>query len=78
MMALLRTLWEAWKLVAHAIGKVQARIVFSLFYVVLLGPVALVLRLVADPLCHRHPPASNWRERAAQAGDPWAGARRQF
>ena len=78
MMALLRALWEAWKIVAHAIGRVQARVVFSLFYVVLLGPVALVLRLVADPLRHRHPTESNWRERAAQAGDPWVGARRQF
>jgi hypothetical protein len=74
----LRALWEAWKVVAHAIGKIQARIVFSLFYIVLLGPVALVLRLVSDPLRHRHPAASNWRERAAQADDPWAGARRQF
>jgi hypothetical protein len=74
----LRALWEAWKLVAHAIGKVQARVVFSLLYIVLLGPVAVVLRLVSDPLRHRHPPASNWRARAPQAGDPWAGARRQF
>ncbi len=74
----LRALWEAWKVVAHAIGKIQARIVFSLFYIVLLGPVALVLRLVSDPLRHRHPPSSNWRERTAHTGDPWAGARRQF
>ena len=74
----LRALWEAWKLVAHAIGKVQARLVFSLLYVVLLGPVAVGLRLVADPLRHRHPPASNWRERAAPADDPWVSARRQF
>ena len=78
MMALLRALWEAWKIVAHAIGKVQARVVFSLLYVVLLGPVAVVVRLVADPLRHRHPAASNWRERAAAADDPWDGARRQF
>jgi saxitoxin biosynthesis operon SxtJ-like protein len=78
MMAALRALWEAWKVVAHAIGKIQARIVFSLFYIVLLGPVALVLRLVSDPLRHRHPRSSNWRERAAPTGDPWAGARRQF
>jgi hypothetical protein len=74
----LRALWEAWKVVAHAIGKIQARIVFSLFYIVLLGPVALVLRLVSDPLRHRPPPSSNWRERTAHTGDPWAGARRQF
>ncbi|HMH51196.1 MAG TPA: SxtJ family membrane protein [Candidatus Acidoferrum sp.] len=74
----LRALWEAWKIVAHAIGKIQARVVFSLLYIVLLGPVAVVLRLVADPLRHRHPPTSNWRERSAEAGDPWAAARRQF
>ena len=74
----LRALWEAWKVVAHAIGKIQARIVFSILYIVLLGPVAVVLRLAADPLRHRHPPSSNWRTRGAQAGDPWDGARRQF
>ena len=78
MKATLRALWEAWKIVAQAMGKVQARIVFALLYIVLLGPVAVVMRLVADPLRHRHPPASNWRERAASAGDPWVGARRQF
>ncbi len=74
----LRSLWEAWKGVAHAIGKLQARLVFSILYVVLLGPVALVLRLLADPLRHRHPPNSNWRERAAPTDDAWVGARRQF
>ena len=74
----LRALWEAWKLVAHAIGSFQARVVFSILYVVVLGPVAVVLRLVADPLRHRHPPVSNWRARASEAGDPWDGARRQF
>ena len=77
-MALLRALWEAWKVVAHAIGKVQARVVFTILYIVLLGPVAVVLRLVADPLRHRHPPASNWRGRVASAGDLWVSARRQF
>ena len=74
----LRALWEAWKVVAHAIGKVQARVVFTVLYLVLLGPVAAVMRLAADPLRHRHPPASNWRDRPTQAGDPWASARRQF
>jgi hypothetical protein len=74
----LRALWEAWKVVAHAIGKIQARLVFSILYVVLLGPVALVLRLLADPLRHRHPPNSNWQERAAPTDDAWVGARRQF
>lgn len=74
----MRALWEAWKVVARAIGMIQARVVFSLLYIVLLGPVALVLRVAADPLCHRHPPLSNWRERAAPPVDPWPGARRQF
>ena len=74
----LRALWETWKIVAHAIGKIQSRVVFSLLYIVLLGPVATVLRLVADPLRHRHPATSNWQERAAATDDPWVAARRQF
>jgi hypothetical protein len=74
----LRALWEAWKLVAHAIGAFQARVIFSGLYAVVIGPVAVVLRLVADPLRHRHPPASNWRDRAPESGDPWDAARRQF
>lgn len=78
MRGMLRALWQAWKVVAHALGRVQARVVFSVFYLAVLGPVAVVLRLVADPLRHRHPPASNWRGRAAPASDPWPGARRQF
>jgi hypothetical protein len=63
---------------AHAIGRVQARVIFSLLYVVLLSPVAVVMRLTSDPLRHRAPAASNWRARAAGDSDPWAGARRQF
>jgi hypothetical protein len=74
----LRALWEMWKVVAHAIGRVQAYVVFSLLYIVVLGPVAVALRVMADPLRHRHPPGSNWRGRAAESGDLWVSARRQF
>jgi hypothetical protein len=47
---MLRRLWERWKAIAHAIGTVQARIVLSLLYFLVLGPMALVRRLLADPL----------------------------
>ncbi len=45
-----RQLWEVWKVLARSIGNVQARLILSLLYFGLVGPVALVRRLVADPL----------------------------
>jgi hypothetical protein len=47
---MLRKIWEHWKVIAEKIGSVQARLILSLLYCVILGPVALVRRVVADPL----------------------------
>jgi hypothetical protein len=47
---MLRKLWAHWKVIAEKIGTVQARLILGLLYCVILGPVALVRRVVADPL----------------------------
>ena len=47
---MLRKLWEHWKVIAEKIGNFQARLILGLLYCVILGPVAVVRRLVADPL----------------------------
>ena len=58
---MLRRLWEGWKVVAHAIGTVQARIILSVLYILVVGPVAIVRRIVADPLELRpRPRPSHW------------------
>lgn len=59
-----RQLWELWKVIARIIGNFQARLIFSLLYFGLVGPVALVRRLVADPLGLRQGPRQTyWRPR---------------
>jgi hypothetical protein len=69
---ILRALWAAWKRVGRAIGNVQARVLLTIVYVVVLAPFALIVRRRAEP-----PAASLWRERADPSHSLDA-ARRQF
>jgi hypothetical protein len=48
--ARIRGLWEWWKPVAHKIGNYQERFVLALFYFFILGPFALMVRWLSDPL----------------------------
>ena len=58
---MLRKLWEGWKVIAEKIGTFQAKIILGLLYFLILGPVALVRRVVADPLGLRRAPApTHW------------------
>ena len=49
-----------WMAILHTVGNVQAWILLSLFYVVILTPFGLVYRMCADPLRMRKSSASNW------------------
>lgn len=54
-------LWEGWKVVAHVIGNIQARILLSLFYFVLIPPFGILVRALMDPLqLRRRPRESFW------------------
>ena len=59
----LRHLSAAWKRFARRLADSQGRVLLTLFYVVLIVPVGLVLRLVADPLRRRQPQGTNWTPR---------------
>jgi hypothetical protein len=59
----LRRAWSAWKQLARRIGEFNSRVVLTLLYAVLVIPVGLILRLVADPLRRRRPQTSNWTPR---------------
>ena len=45
-----RRAWERWKVIAQKIGDFQARLILGLLYFGLVGPIALLRRLAADPL----------------------------
>jgi hypothetical protein len=71
-----RAAWRWWTRVAHRIGDFQARILLSVFYYVILGPFALVLRR-SDPLGIAPGAARGWRPRDAATRPIGEQARRQ-
>ena len=65
---MLRRIWEGWKVVAHAIGTFQARLILSVLYLLILPPFALIRRTGADPLRRRPTPGpTHWRPRPPEA-----------
>jgi hypothetical protein len=51
-------LWRAWLTVARKIGQLNARIALTVVYFVVVGPFALAVRWLSDPLTlHR---AAGW------------------
>ena len=61
---------------AKTIGRAQAWLILTLFYFVVLAPVALIFRCVADPLHLRASAGSNWLPKSEPA-DRWSWARSQ-
>jgi len=72
-----RQAWEAWRQVARKFGDVQARILLSGFYFIVLGPFALGLSWKSDPLAIKTGASRGWRVRSEEA-TPAERARRQF
>jgi hypothetical protein len=73
-----RNLWQRWKHVARKIGDFQARVLMTIFYFVILGPIALVLRLRTDPLAIKATTPRGWSAMQEKEGAPMEHARRQF
>jgi len=72
-----RKLWERWKQVARKIGDFQARVLMTLFYFLILGPVAMVIRWQSDPLAIKVTTPRGWRDSEARGGKAMEHARRQ-
>jgi hypothetical protein len=73
---MLKELWQRWVKVAKIIGDFQARLMLSLFYLLLILPIGLIARLFADPLALKKSRVS-WDTR--QSAPPRIeDARRQF
>jgi len=73
-----RRLWNAWKRAAKQIGDVQARVLLTAFYFVVLAPFALLVQVASDPLALRGKSPRGWHRRGAPVGEPLERARRQF
>jgi len=72
----LRRLWEGWMRVAQRIGNVQARVMLTVFYIVIVAPFALAVRALSDPMRFGAPPA--WLPKEAVSSDTPSYARRQY
>jgi hypothetical protein len=71
-----RRLWEGWKRLARRIGDLQARVMLTIFYVVILAPFALAVRALSDPMRFGVPPA--WLSKEPIGTDAATYARRQY
>lgn len=49
-MIFLKSLWRKWLKIVRIIGNFQSQVILSVFYLVVLASVALIFRLLADPL----------------------------
>ncbi|OGD83964.1 hypothetical protein A2165_03240 [Candidatus Curtissbacteria bacterium RBG_13_40_7] len=49
-MKIVRTIWRKWLIIARIIGNFQGQVILTIFYLILLLPVGLALRIFADPL----------------------------
>lgn len=74
---LVRSAWERWKQIAHAIGVVQTRLLMILFFFVVAFPLGLVMRLSGDKLRLKPPAGSNWTPHPDEPQNLEA-ARRQY
>jgi hypothetical protein len=73
----LRRAWEAWKRFAFWLGDKQATLIYTILYFIMIGPVALVRRMISDPLLvHARHNETFWRPRV-QAPPTLAEAQRQ-
>ncbi len=71
-------LWAQWKRFAQKVGDFQARVILTLLYFIILGPMAVVVRIMKDPLRIKHTPqASVWSPKPAEKASLEV-ARRQF
>lgn len=73
-----RSLWERWKRVARKIGDFQARFLLTGFYLIFIGPFALLIRWRADPLGIKSRTPRGWLPCATRKGSPMERATEQF
>jgi len=71
-----RRLREGWRRIARRIGDIQARVMLTIFYVVIVTPFALAVRALSDPM--RFDAAPSWLPKESPDVDTATYARRQY
>ena len=56
----LGSLWGKWLILARIIGNFQSQVILSIFYILILWPVGILFRLMADPLRMRKKIGTNF------------------
>jgi hypothetical protein len=64
----LQKLWGQWKKIAHYLGNVQARILLTVIYSILILPFGLAVRFSSDSLHIKNPPGK-WLDHPAKPND---------
>jgi len=70
--------WAGWKASAQRLAELQARLVLTLLYFLVIPPFAALVRWTADPLAIKPGTARGWRDRPDPAGASLERARRQY
>lgn len=60
------SLWQKWKKLSHKVLDKQSNLILSLLYWLLLAPLAIVFKLLSDPLHRRSNPRSFWFSKDTQ------------
>lgn len=76
--AAVRGLWERWKRLARRIGDFQARALMTVFYFLILGPIALATCWRSDPLALKATTPRGWIDIERKEGALMEQSRRQF
>lgn len=72
------TILDWWKRFGKRVGDIQARALLILFYFLLLGPFALIVRWVTDPLAVKGGTPGGWHPKGNREGSAMERASRQF
>jgi hypothetical protein len=74
----LKQLWNKWKAFGQRIADLQARILLTLVYFIIVAPFGLLVRLFSDPLVLKHNPQRSMWFPKHNPEQTLESARRQF
>ena len=67
--------WARWKAFAQRLAELQARVVLTICYFLVLPPFAVLLRMTSDPLATKPRSTRGWRDRPGPLEQNPPGAR---